>query len=323
MTVCANCGESNAVEAEFCGSCGTFLEWQGKPAEEPVLTPTQGPAVEQPALQQPAEQRAQRRSAPTVTELRPPSPGDLICGECGVGNAPDRKFCRHCGHSLAEAQVVRPRWWQRLLPRRGKRKRRIGARPTASGGRPWRTATRFVSRLLLIILAVGALFYAAVPSFRGGVNHQATSVKNWVTGIFSTRYTPVRPTRVTANAEVPDHSAGLAADNARNTFWAAPVPGPEPVLTLTFDHAVDIRRAIIRTGNLADFESAHRPTKLHLVYSTGKTFDVTLADTPDAQTVDIGESAGATTVEIHIVDLHRSLNGSTVALSEIELFEKS
>jgi ribosomal protein L40E len=321
MIVCVKCGEPNAEGAEFCGSCGTFLAWQGAPAEEQrVLTP----AVEQPAVQQPTDQRLQRRPVALVTEQQPLSPGDLICGECGVGNAPDRKFCRHCGYSLAEALTVKHRWWQRLLPKRTKRKRQIGDRPRARGSRPWRTAARIVSRVVLAVLAVGALLYAAVPPFRTGVNTQASAAKNWATGVFSTKYNPVHPTKAVARASIPDHGAELAVDNARNTFWAAPVfTGEEPVLILTFDHPVDIRRAIVRGGNPADYDSAHRPAKLHLVYSTGRTYDVNLADTPDPQTVGIGESAGTTTVEIHITGLHRSLKGTTVAVSEIELFEKS
>jgi hypothetical protein len=319
--VCAKCGEHNPGGTEFCGACGTFLAWQAAPAEEPpkVLTPVPGPAV-----QQPTDERVLHRSAPVRTELQPPNPGDLICGQCGIGNVPTRRFCRHCGHSLAEAAVVRPRWWQRLIPKRRKKRRHAGDRPKARGGRPWRAVSRWITRMLLAVLAVAGLLYAAVPPFRTAANHQALAAKNWVTHIFDTKYTPIRATKVTANVSIPSHDAGLAADNAKNTFWAAPTnTGIEPALVFTFDHPVDIRQAIIRGGNAADFEGTHRPAKLHLVYSTGKTYDVTLADTPDAQTVDISQSAGATSVEIHIVALHRSLKGTDVAISEIELFEKA
>ncbi|HEV2783970.1 MAG TPA: zinc-ribbon domain-containing protein [Actinophytocola sp.] len=327
MIVCTRCGTRNAADTEFCGNCGTFLEWQGAPAEEPALAQAAGPGVEQPAVpqpavQQPTDERVHRRTTPTGTERRPPAPGDLICGECGAGNAPARKFCRHCGHSLAEAQTVERRWWQVLLPRRGTRKRHVGDRPRARGGRPWRAWARWVRRVVLTVLVLLAVLYAAVPDVRSEVNHRVLGARDWVKGVFVTKYDPIRPTSVTATAEVPDHGPNLAADNAKNTFWAAPATGGEVALVLTFHRPVDIRRAIVRIGNAADFQSAHRPAKLHLVYSTGQAFDVTLADTPEEQTVDIANSAGATTVEIHIVDLHRSLQGDTVAISEIELFEQ-
>ena len=323
MRVCANCGEPNPPEAEFCGNCGEFVAWRDAPADERVLATTQGPAVEQPTVQKPAEQQERRRPAPVLTEPKPPSPGDLICGQCGVGNAPERKFCRHCGHSLAEAEVVRPCWWQRLIPQRRRRRRHVGDRPRARGGRPWRTVARFVTWLLVILLAAGGLLYAAVPSVRTDVNREAKSFKTWVTSPFSTRYTQVRALETTATSQVPGHEAKFATDSGKNTFWAAPVPGPEPVLVLRFDRPVDIRQVIVRGGNPADIDSTHRPAKLHLVYSTGRAADLSLADTPEPQTLGVGEVAGATTVEIHITALHRSQSATSVALSEIELFEKA
>jgi ribosomal protein L40E len=322
MIVCTRCGGHNADATEFCGACGFFLEWQEAPAEVEVLAPTPGPAVEQPVVLQPTDQRLLQRSAPTLTEQPPLNPGDLICGDCGTGNAPTRKFCRHCGHSLAEARTVKLRWWQRLLPKRGKRKRRrAGARPKSRGGRPWRTVARWFSRAILAVLTVAALLYALVPAFRTGANHQAMAAKNWVQGWFTTKNDPIHPTKVTATAAIPDHDAEQVADTHKNTFWAAPIT-PAPALTFTFDHPVEIRQAIFRSGDPANFESTYRPTKLHLVYNTARSFDVTLNDTSEPQTVDIGESAGATNVQIFITGLHPSLQGNTVAISEIELFGK-
>lgn len=37
MIICTNCGNHNADEDEFCGSCGKFLEWVGQKVEEPVV----------------------------------------------------------------------------------------------------------------------------------------------------------------------------------------------------------------------------------------------------------------------------------------------
>lgn len=323
MITCANCGEGNPPDTEFCGKCGTFLNWR---AEEPTpVAATAGlSGAEQPAVQQPTEERVLRAPAPVTTPPRPLAPGDLICGNCGAGNEPTRRFCRKCGNSLADAETVRRSWWRRLLSwlfgRRRRAKRQLGVRPRARGGRPWRTAARVVSRLFVVLVALAGILYAAVPPFRSGVNTEARTFKSWVTRQFSNKLVPARPSRVIANSAVPEHGAGLAADNIKQTFWAAP-PTPEPVLQLFFDKPVDVRQAIIRLGNSAEFSSTHRPAKFHLVYNNNHTFDVNLADTPDPQTVTIGESAGTTSIEIHIVALHRSEKGNTVAISEIELFE--
>ena len=32
MIVCGNCGHKNEATDAFCGNCGQFLEWVGKPA---------------------------------------------------------------------------------------------------------------------------------------------------------------------------------------------------------------------------------------------------------------------------------------------------
>jgi hypothetical protein len=256
---------------------------------------------------------------PRLTERRAAQPGDLICGQCGEANPPSRKFCARCGAALVEAEVVAEKWWRRFLPKR---------KPPEAGTRPTRhragSARRGIGKALrwsFLVALLGAVgVYGLVPSFRGLVNGQATSLARDVKGIFVTELTPVRPTGITANAESPGHPPLMAADNAKNTFWLAPVEPTEPSLVLDFGREVDLREAIIRVGNPDDLQAAHRPKKLHLVYSTGKTFDLDIADTPDEQRVEIENSAGATNVEVHVVELHRSLRGNEVALAEIEFF---
>ncbi|WP_158852225.1 zinc ribbon domain-containing protein [Saccharothrix deserti] len=388
MIVCAQCGESNAPGSEFCGACGTYLEWeraqarqplpgpggrsqagpgqtghgqagQAPPDNQPVSwpLPTRGgsqpgppyqpgpppnvgsrphqagppgqggaghPPVGQPGPLQPGamrptdQQPAAGAHRPRLTERRAPQPGDLICGQCGEANPPTRKFCARCGSALVEPEVVAEKWWRRLLPKRKppeagtRRHRRTGAARRGIG-----KALRW-SFLIALLAAIGV--YGLVPSFRSLVNTQAVSVAEDVKGVFVTELTPVRPTGVSANAESPDHPPLMAADNAKNTFWLAPVEPQQPALLLDFGREVDLREAIVRVGNPDDLQAAHRPKKLHLVYSTGKTFDVDIADTPDEQKVGIENSAGATNVEVHVVELHRSLRGNEVALAEIEFF---
>jgi len=319
IITCAQCGERSPADTQFCGVCGAFLNWDaGSERPEPALaTANAGPEVVQPAEQRkPAHQ-----GLPPEEDPQPLRPGDLICGQCGLGNDPSRKFCSRCGASLAVAATVALPWWRRWLPSRKAKVHQAGSRPVRRRRSGNRRVGRIVRRVIAVLLVLLGIFYAAYTPFRHSVNNGAVSLKRDVFGMFSTQYEPVRPVKVAATKEEPGHGANLVSDNAVNTYWAAPADGTEAALVLTFDRPVDLRRAIVRAGIGADFQAAHRPQKLHLVYSTGKTFDVALADTPDPQTVAIENSAGATSVEIHVVGLNRSLQGRDVAISEIELFE--
>jgi hypothetical protein len=328
MLICAQCGEHNAADARFCGACNAFLEWDGARADEaPVATAVAEPApatVAQPGEAGPApvRHRSQTQAAPP----RPPAPGDLICGQCGEGNAPTRRFCRRCGGSLADSLAVKPPWWRRFVPHRKDKRLQAGARRARRRGvfsESFRSAVRWVRNIVAIVVVLAAIGYALFPAFRHTVNTDATAARNKVVGMFVTHYDPVHPVTITANVSDPAHPADLVDDNTIGTYWAAPFNGPEPTLVLTFDHKVNLAKAIVRSGIGSDFQSADRPQTLHLVFSTGKTYDMNLADTPDPQDVSIGDSDGATSVEVHVTSRYHSLHGSEVAIDEFELFVKS
>jgi hypothetical protein len=323
MVIYAECGHQGPADIEFCGECGRYLKWDD---DKPAAVRQQPVAVQQ--VVQPAEPAAPvRLPQRQVLEEEVLNPGDLICGKCGKGNTPSRNFCSRCGESLAESQVVKTSWWRKLFGRKPK-EHRAGERPgkdgvrrrTGRAGAARRQVGKVIRRAITVALLLSTLIYALYQPFRGAINTAAVGLWSQVTGVFEAKLNPVRPTKVTANAQSPGHPAILVSDNATNTFWSAPVV-PEPALVFTFDHAVDLRQAIVHSGNAADLQSTHRPEKVHLVFSTGKTYDLVLADTPDEQKVPIENSAGATSVELHVVGLHRSLNGTEVAISEIELFE--
>ncbi|WP_218952069.1 NADase-type glycan-binding domain-containing protein, partial [Amycolatopsis anabasis] len=271
-----------------------------------------------------------RKKAPAIGK-RPPTrrlrPGDLICGDCGEGNQATRKFCGRCGSSLAEAEVVKTPWWRKLLPRSGAKVRASGARPKKRGRSPAsrtiRTTFRVARRMIGIALIVLGIAYGVLPSFRGWVNQHATEAKNGVEGLIFPRYEPVAPISIQSPVQTPDHPATLVSDGFKNTHWAAPVNGAEPVVVLKFDRAVDLGRIIVHSGTPDGFQAQHRPERLHLVFSTGRTADVTLADKPDAQELEIEGGEGAEGVEIHVVATFKAVNGTEVAISEIELFRKS
>ena len=70
------------------------------------------PQAQTPTAQQPT--KAKRPPRPAPKQKAPDQSikaGDLVCGQCGQGNDPGRKFCRKCGNSLAEAvPPVAPTW---------------------------------------------------------------------------------------------------------------------------------------------------------------------------------------------------------------------
>lgn len=267
---------------------------------------------------------------------QPPSrrlkPGDLVCGECGEGNVETRKFCSRCGNSLALAVKVKTPWWRKLLPRTGAKVRKSGDRPKRRGragksktGLAVSATFKAVRRIIAIALLVGGIVYGVFAPFRGWVNQQAASAKHSVEAMIFPQYEPVRPTKngVSCPVQVPENPCGLVADLGNNTHWATPIDGREPVVELKLDRSVHIARIIVTNGAKDDFQGTHRAKKLHLVYSTGKTADVNLIDNPDPNTYDIDNGEGASSVEIHVVEVFQSVKGTNLAITEIELFEKT
>jgi len=297
----------------------------------PVEPSTGRPQPEQPEAVAPTES-APRPSA--SVQRRPPTrrlePGDLICGDCGEGNPPIRKFCSRCGNSLAQSEVVRTKWWRRLIPRRRVKVHSAGARPGQKGvrrgrgakiGQALRRVFPVARAIIGAVLLLAGIVYSVYPPFRAEVNERYFAAKHKVESMIIPQYAPVRPTQVTATAELPEHTAIMVSDSFSNTFWAAPADS-NAALVFTFDRSVNLGRAIIRLGNTAKFQSAHRPQQLHLVFSNGGTFDINLKDTPDPQEVKIEGGKGSTSVEVHVQSLFRSLDGTDVAVTEIELFER-
>ncbi|WP_291417103.1 zinc ribbon domain-containing protein [Actinophytocola sp.] len=297
------------------------------------MTPLDGKATAtQPESVVPQEAR---KKAPTVRR-QPPSrklqPGDLVCGDCGEGNAQTRKFCSRCGTSLATAEIVRTPWWRKLLPRRGAKVRRSGDRPKRRGrGGKSKTGVfvsatfKLIRRVVSVVVLLAGIAYGVFAPFRGWVNERAIEVKSGVEGIFFPTYEPVHASEPpVAPLQLEDFPAEQALDGASDTAWAAPADGKqEPVIEVTFGRQVDLARLIVHNGQKENFKGRARAQKLHLVFSTGKTTDVTLQDAPDPQTLEIENGDGASSVEIHVTGTFKSMAGNEFALTELEFFEKT
>jgi uncharacterized OB-fold protein len=356
MVICANCGEHNGDGVRFCGRCNSFLEWAGATEEQPVATtvaaataeaiptaappaPTAPPPTEPSTpvtVAQPSEQvvRAPRRTAPTPQppRRRAPAPGERICGQCGEGNVPTRQFCRRCGMSLAEVEPERLSWWRRLLAwlRAGRRRETVASRLGHTdrlrkhnrAGRVIRRGIRWARNIVLAAIAVGAVGYAIYPPLRHTVNADAAAIKAKIAGEVP-KFVPLHADKVTASLFEPSHPGELVNDNNTASYWQAPTNGTQhPSVTLSFDHRADVARMIVFSGIGNDFQAERRPKTLHFVYSTGKTENAQLTDTPDPQQVTLRNGNGATSVEIVVTDYYLSPNGGDVAISEIELFEQ-
>jgi len=300
-----------------------------------LVAPVTGTAVARPQPDAIEPQQARKKVA--AVRRQPPSrrlqPGDLICGDCGEGNPETRKFCSRCGASLLEAEIVKTPWWRKLLPRRGAKVRKSGERTKrrGRGGKSFAgviasNTFKTVRRIVTVALLVGGLLYGILPPFRGWVNHQYTSVKHSVEAMIFPQYPAIHPIKDNFKCPtevLPNNGCDKAVDLFTNTFWAAPVPGPEPVLVLKFDHKAHLSKLIVFNGNKDDFQNFHRAKKLHLVFSTGKTADVNLLDNPEKNEYSFDNGEDANGVEIHVIEMFQSVKGTQLAVADIEMFEKT
>lgn len=131
---CLRCGFANQGGDQFCGSCGSFLEWEGEAAG--AAGSPAGPAsaaddlagddeglsgLVRPAAATPAPTAPQpvssgtpappQGSPPPVTQgasdaAAPSSDALLRCPACGIANAGTRTFCQSCGARLADTARV-------------------------------------------------------------------------------------------------------------------------------------------------------------------------------------------------------------------------
>jgi hypothetical protein len=285
--------------------------------------------ADEPAERTPEVSRPRVAPVTLTKSTRRLRPGDLICGSCGEGNLPTRKFCGRCGESLRAAEVVRTPWWRWLFRRRGAKvvaaNRRPGQRPGGRGGGGARQLLRRVYRVarlaIAVVVLVGGVAYGAYPPFRTYVNGEVNAAKGKVTSKVNQVFVPVHPNKIQANAEVPGHLAAAAMDEAVNTYWLAPAaPGQNPALTLTFAHPVTLERMIVRVGASDGYTTHGRPSLLLLVFSNQQSDTVSLRDSNKPQTVNISHALQVSGVQIQVAETFPGGTPPDVAITEVELF---
>jgi hypothetical protein len=291
-------------------------------APAPAAQPAQALVVpvgqpQQPAAQQPAAPAPKARRRP-VAPPEPFDPGDLICGTCGVGNKPTRKFCRRCGANLADAEVARVPWWRRLFRKRKPREKEAGSRPKVAAVR--RTPTKLVALLgVLAVLGVGSYV------LRGRVVDGVDLVRDRIQGVER-----VVPEKMTASSAQEGHGAGLARDGTSNKYWAPAKAGAGrgEYVEAVFADPVRLVYVLITPGVSSSDEEAFlrqgRPADLRVVIThedgTREIKAVELEDKRGAKEVAIGES-DVTNVRFEI---RRAFPGtdadSRPAIAEIEFW---
>lgn len=274
---------------------------------------------------QPQQVRQKVRAIVKTRPSRRLEPGDLVCGLCGEGNPPSRKFCSRCGESLATAGVVRAVWWRRFLawlvkPRRKPLK--AGTRPGEKGTREHRKwiaqiTFRRVRVVLTVVLLFVGVIYTFYPPFRSVVRDNVAAVYRQIRPALR----PVHPIRVQANLDSKDHGSEKLADAYTDTYWAtAWGTTTKPQIFFTFENPVLLRAVILRSGATDSFVQHGRPSILRFTYNTGKTETVVPQDTSDQQTLSLRNATLVTSVTIEVDDIYGGQEIKDVAISEVELF---
>jgi Tol biopolymer transport system component len=112
VVVCKVCGTENEAGAAFCGSCGSFLEWNAEPAAPDSGAGADAPTATVPIAPIPPVTPV-TPAAPTPAPAPPPETGApagqvIVCPACGTPNEATRTFCRSCATELAPASNDAP-----------------------------------------------------------------------------------------------------------------------------------------------------------------------------------------------------------------------
>lgn len=280
----------------------------------------------------PERPRAAPRPAQEATPA--PNPGELVCGNCGIGNDPSRKFCRRCGQSLASATVApTPRipWYRRIFG---------GGKPranVAAGERPKSMRTdgktgggikigRLLSVGIQVLMLAGMIGlvagYALVPSWRDAVNGFIGSVKEMIVPSADQFYTS-GPTTGPATKE---HPARFAFDRTLG-FWAAPfADGSPPTIEGSFAPPASVAKILVTAGAAGDqYKAFARPRDVTLEFLdaagtvvASKSYE--LKDQAEPQPFDVG-AKGASRVRLTVRSVFPAEEPSApVAISEVEFF---
>jgi ribosomal protein L40E len=288
---------------------------QGEPGPAPEARLPQAVA---PA---PAHPRPVRRPEPRPSER---NPGDLICGQCGVGNPPSRRFCRRCGASLVEAAVVKTPWWRRIF--RSRAAPRAGTRPVSvqpnAGATGLGKLLKLFATTLIALIAIGLVIaLAAYPGLRQDLNGRAVNaVRDGERYFLVGNYVAVRPQTARASSEAIGHQAQFLTDPSAG-YWAADTAGdPRPAVTLSFAQPTDVDYMVVTSGAGTDFAKMGRPREVIVTYSpNGKSEKLTLTDDPKPARHAL-HGRQVSSMRLQVLSVYPTEQSTLVAVSELDLF---
>ena len=315
----------------------------GRWAPPPTPTPIPQPAPQAPASQLPGATEAKRFAPRPVTQHAPPKAGDLVCGSCGTGNDPARKFCRQCGASLVAA-VVEPKlpWWKRIFQRN---KKKVPApRPTGPGHPSKRTQRRRNLRKVLswfriglgLIAVAGVLGIAALPAMRTKVTDFLSCKQRQARAVVKPplKSIPLKLDTAKATPENPERPAVKAFDTNIATFWQVPPNtagnGAGATLDVQLDGPSTIRQIHFFPGlpkaERADTQPTPKTVKLAFTSADGRQdveqFTLSSNVVEEDQLLKLDKARKkVVALQITIIDLIPNVgNGTQVAVTDVQLF---
>ncbi|MFH1474298.1 MAG: hypothetical protein ABIG85_00385, partial [Chloroflexota bacterium] len=328
--------------APIAGAVGASTPTMGGPTPAAPVAPVapvsplppDQPAARRPEAMKPGPERPRPGPRPAQEATPAPNPGDLVCGNCGIGNDPARKFCRRCGLSLATATVAPPPrlpWYRRIFGGgRSKTKVAVGERPksmrtdgkTGGGIRVGRILSAGIQVIILAGIIGLVAGYALVPSWRDSVNGFVNSVKEVVVPSADQVYT----SGPTSGPGTKDHPARLAFDRTLG-FWAAPfADGSAPTIEGSFEPPATVAKILVTAGAAGDqYKAFARPRDLTLEFLdaagtviASKSYE--LKDQAEPQSFDVG-AKGASRVRVTVKSVFPAETPKApVAISEVEFF---
>ena len=185
-----------------------------------------------------------------------------------------------------------------------------------------------VRRIGGIVLVVLGIVYGVYSPFRNWVNDRYTTAKDKVVSVIHPQFDEVNAGPGTTSNETapldPAHVAGMATDLGSNTYWLSPPPTDafRPELDVVLNEKADLAKIIVHNGASDSFQAHHRPKTLLFIFDNGQSYEATLKDTPEKQTVTIHNGNGVQRFKIAITAIYESIDGTDMALTEIEFFKK-